>query len=324
MRLLLVEVRRLFARRFFWIGALALVIGMGVVLVITGFQSHVPTEADWAQARATAASEVQNAESQRERCQDAQRAGSTEGEEFPPGFDCNSIQAPSAETFLYDNPFHFTEEMGSRTHVLSIVLALFAFLVGATAVGAEWNHGTLAALLLWEPRRLRVFLAKLGALVFGGTAVSVLAYAANVAGHLGVAELRGVVGTISPDFQRELALIAVRGLGVTLVGAAVGFAIAFTLRRTAAAMGVALAYFGVAEIGARSFFEAPERWLLTTYIQAWLDKVATVSKYSCTPGGSCDMTTFTITMWQGGAFLIALGLFALAVAAAVFRRREVA
>ena len=44
------------------------------------------------------------------------------------------------------------------------IFAFMAFLVGATAAGAEWSAGTMQSLLYWEPRRVRVMVAKVAAL----------------------------------------------------------------------------------------------------------------------------------------------------------------
>ena len=323
MRLLWVEIRRLFARRFFWIGSVALIVGLGAVLLLTALESHVPTDAEWDQARAAAAAEAPRAEAERQRCLDDQRTGSSNSG-YPADTNCNVIQPPPPEEFLQVQPFRFGEEIVERTQVLSFVLTMFAFLVGATAIGAEWHHGTLAALLLWEPRRLRVFAAKLGALVLGATVVAALGYVANVAGHLGVAATRGVVGEVPAALQQEVALNATRGLAMALVGGAIGFAIAFTLRRTAAALGVLLGYLAIFEVGARMFFGSSDRWLATTFVRAWLFKDVIVSSYDCDAGGACGLTTFHVTMWQGGAYLLTAGFLTVLVAALVFRRREVA
>jgi len=135
-----------------------------------------------------------------------------------------------------------------------------------------------------------------------------------------------VVGNITVDFQRELVLTAARGFAATLAAAAAGFAIAYTLRRTAAALGVAIAYFGVVEIGARLFFQSDvEQFLLTRYTEAWLFLGATIYDYDCSGGGGvCAQQTIRLATWQGGAYLGGVALVLLVVAAVVFRRREVA
>jgi ABC-type transport system involved in multi-copper enzyme maturation permease subunit len=329
MRLLLVEVRRLFARRFVWIGALALLAGIGAVLVITAAQSNVPDAADRARAQQLASEQAASVQADRDACEASQRPGAEPSDpataRFPPGFNCNDIAEPSAEQFLVDRPFRFTEDMEDITQALTIVLALFAFLVGATAVGAEWHHGTMAALLLWEPRRLRVFTGKLLALLGGVTVISVAGYAVSVAGHWGVARLRGVVGPITADFQRDLALVTARGFAVVLAASAAGFALAYLLRRTAAALGVLIGYFGVVEIGSRIFFnERAEPFLLTSYTAAWLSNGLKLFRYDCGADGQCAEHTINLTLWQGGLYVGSVALILVLLSAVVFRRQEVA
>jgi ABC-2 type transport system permease protein len=332
MRLLLVEVRRLFARRFFWIGAVALLIGLGVSLGITAAQSEIPDAADRARAERVAAEQARQAETDRLACEEverARRAGETppspDAERFTPGTDCTLFTAAPADAFLVDDPFRFTQEMDDRTNVLTVVLALFAFLVGATAVGAEWHHGTLAALLLWEPRRLRVFLAKLVGLLTGVTFLGVTAYVASVAGHWAVARLRGVVGVLNVTFQRDLALATARGLALALVAAAAGYALALMLRRTAAALGVLIAYLGIVELGARAFFgQAWDPYMLSTQTAAWMLGKVTVYNYDCSIGGDCDPVVTTLTLQNAAIYLGAVAGTLLIAAAVSFRRREVA
>lgn len=322
MRLVLVELRRLFARRFFTVGATALLLGLGAILVVTAMQSSRPSEADWASARAAVVTGTQEAAVERETCRKSQLTNAGDPV-YPPEFDCDDIREPTAQSQLENSPFVFVDEIGSRTFGLSAVLMLFAFLVGATAVGAEWQHGTLTGLLLWEPRRIRVFVAKLLALLIGATTVGTAAYAANYGGLWLVARFRGVVGDVTTDAQAVAGLDAARGLALALVAGAMGFAIAFTLRHTAGAIGVALAYFGVLELGVRSFVPSAPKYLPITYVSAWLEKRAHITYPNCLEA-DCGTSEFLVTMWGGGAYLLGLGLVTLVLAAAVFRRREVA
>jgi len=330
MRLLLVEIRRLFARRFFWVGALALLAGIAAVLVITGAQSSQPTAADRARAEQLAAEQAPSVQADRQACEESQRPGAEPPadpnvQRFPPGFNCNDIVLPSADQFLTAQPFRFTANMDDITYAVTIVLALFAFLVGATAVGAEWHHGTMAALLLWESRRLRVFAGKLFALLGGVSVLAVAGYAASAVGFWGVARLRGVVGELTVAFQRDLSLITLRGFAVVLAAAMVGFALAYMLRRTAAALGVLIGYFGVVEVGTRVFFnERAEPFLLSSYTAAWLSNGYRIDRYSCDNAGGCAQWILNLQLWHGALYLGGVALVLLVASALFFRRQEVA
>ncbi len=291
MRLLLVELRRLFARRFFWIGALIMLAGFAAVLVITAAQSSLPTAADRASAQQLADEQAASVRADREACEESQRPGAEPPtdpnlERFQPGFNCSDIVPPTADQFLSARPFQLTENLEEITHSVTVVLALFAFLVGATAVGAEWHHGTMAALLLWETRRLRVFAGKLFALLGGVSLLALAGYATSAVGFWGVAKLRGEVGDLTVDFQRDIGLVTLRGFALVLTAAMAGFALAYMLRRTAAALGVLIGYFGVVEVGTRVFFnEGAEPYLLTSYVVAWLSNGFTILRYNCDQRG---------------------------------------
>jgi len=55
------------------------------------------------------------------------------------------------------------------------VLALVAYIVGASFVGAEWSSGGMMNLLLWRPRRLQVLGTKLAVLRRGPEPLASLA-----------------------------------------------------------------------------------------------------------------------------------------------------
>ena len=101
-----------------------------------------------------------------------------------------------------DRRFHYEHlpEILVGTSGFAIILG---WLLGASLAGAEWHAGTMATLLTWEPRRVRVLVAKLvaaGTLVFALTVVLQLL--------LGAALLTG--RDVPRDHQRDrLGLVAV-------------------------------------------------------------------------------------------------------------------
>jgi ABC-2 type transport system permease protein len=233
------------------------------------------------------------------------------------------ILTPRAEDFLGARPFVFTREVSGIQTGMTALSVLAAFLIGATAIGADWNHGTLGTLLLWEPRRIRVFLAKLAA-VLGLTALATaLAYAAGIGGAWAVARGFGFTGELEPGQPTEIALVAARGLALAIAAAACSFAIALTAKRTAAALGVLLAYIAVAEIGLRGFFDESERWLVSSQLIAWTQERYEYYVGECAIGTGCSIGQHTIGLTQAGVYLAILTVAALAAAAVIFRRREV-
>jgi ABC-2 type transport system permease protein len=253
-------------------------------------------------------------------------SASPDGELFPgefQGVDCATIAHPTAQDMLRSDYFSFRDDMPLRTIGVAVLLALLGYLVAASFVGAEWQHGTMAGLLLWEPRRVKVFLAKLFALFTGLAVVGVLAYAVTFGAHWLVADTLGDTAGVGPAFQRSLALTALRGIAVALVIAACGFAVAYAARLSAAALGLAIAYFIGAEIGLRLYRPESQPWLLTENVKAWLERGSTISIYDCADPSRCTERVLTLTMWQGGAYLAGLALILAVIAAVLFARRDV-
>lgn len=322
MRLLRVELARLAARRVTLVVVLMVLLGIAGVTAITAAQSRVPTTADQAEAQRFADSQTREQLARCERQQASPPAEQPTGE-FE-GVKCDQLGAVPSEYFLPAPPFDFRDAMPRRVEGLAVVLAMAGFLIGASLVGAEWSAGTLAALLTWEPRRVRVALTKLGALLLGVTALAALAYAELVGGSWLAADQRGTTDRVTVPFQQSLGLTTLRGLAVALAATAVGYALALALRSTAAALGVGFAYFAAAEIGLRLVDEDTQRWLATSNMAAWLERGGVrIPVYDCAPTGDCRERVIAISQWQGGAFLAAVALALLVLAVVVFRRRDI-
>ena len=71
------------------------------------------------------------------------------------------------------------------------LLALFGFVVGASFVGAEWSTGGMMNLLVWRPRRVRLLLGKLAALLLGVLRFVVVSGVAWLAALWTVSRFRG-------------------------------------------------------------------------------------------------------------------------------------
>jgi ABC-2 type transport system permease protein len=217
----------------------------------------------------------------------------------------------------------FADETRTIGTISTAITVLFAFFVGATAVGAEWRHGTLGALLLWEPRRMRVFAAKLGAMLGLTALVSTIGFATALGSGWLVSRVVGLTGTVGRAGVHAVVLQDLRGLALGAAAAACGFAVALTARRTAAALGVLMAYLAVGEIGVRGMSDESQGWLLSSRILAWTSENFTYYVDRCTIGDGCSRGAHLLGLSDGGSYLAVLTVVLLAVAAAIFRRREV-
>lgn len=213
--------------------------------------------------------------------------------------------------FVNSDTFRFTE----TTEVLkglSFPLVMLAWVVGASAIGAEWQPRTLSALLTWEPRRSRVLAAKLAAAAAAAAifvltleivfTLAVLPAGAAAAGGLDGADAR---------WWAEHAATAGRIVLVGVVAAAVGFALATIGKNTAAGLGGGFAYILVVENLVRGFKPEWSDWLLGTNMGRVIEGREGFGL------GSHSTTTAALILAAYAA-----GLFLLALAA--FRRREIA
>jgi hypothetical protein len=320
--LALAELSRLLARRFVQLMAVLLIAAFGVTVATTVASSHQPTAAEWAEAER----QVRTAEARfaqiRQECERIQG---------PANF-CDEYveREPRIEDYLA-GVFVFSAEIRGLVYFMVAFLALFAFLVAASFVGAELTSGGMTNLLLWRPQRMTVLGTKLGTVVAAAVAVSVVASVLYIGAFYAIAEARGVPGDLDGEFWRDLTLTVGRGLGLVIFAAAVGFGAATLGRHTAAALGLVATYAIVWEIGARIVFEVielgrPDQYMLSSYLGAWMaGDVSFYDQYACADnfGASCSQQ-YQLT-WIHAAAVFAITLAALVGGAfATFRHRDLA
>jgi ABC-type transport system involved in multi-copper enzyme maturation permease subunit len=299
--LLAVEWRRVLARRLVRVSAALAVLAVLAAGVIALLVSRDTDAASLAQAQAARQVEVQ-------RC----IAGQLEG--VPADVPADHRAEFCEQGFIppvQDRRFHYEHlpEILVGTSGFAIILG---WLLGASLVGAEWHAGTMATLLTWEPRRVRVLVAKLvaaGTLVFALTVVLQLL--------LGVALLpaglfRGTTNGIDSDWLRSLSGVGLRVAAVSVVGATMGLSIATIGRNTAAALGIAFGYLAIVENAIRGLRPNWSPWLLGDNI------IVVITNQT-------QNTPLVGRSTLGAAALVACYALALLAAALfTFRRRDIA
>lgn len=325
MRLFAVEVRRLLARRLLRIITLLVFLALIFTLAKTSYDSHPPTAAQRASASAQAAAAATQQPPLAQQIKDCEQAKAS-GHGPPKDFDCQqAIHAPRAADFLRDTIFHFAAQIPGRIVGFSVVLALLGFVVGASSVGAEWSAGTLAGLLMWEPRRLRVLVSKVLAVVVVLGGVGALVLALDIYGHYGIALARGDTSHVTQGLMLSTVYAGLRGVALGVAAGLIGFAVAGTLRHTSAALGLGFAYFVGAELALRILWKGSAPWLLTTNVGAWLSKGIRVPvPTNCAAGpANCQARELHISLTHGAVYLGVLFAGALLICAVTFRRRDV-
>jgi hypothetical protein len=223
---------------------------------------------------------------------------------------CEETLVPPAVEFGGDPAFRLSDlkEIYIGT---GVILALVAWMLAGSFIGAEWRAGTVSTMLTWEPRRIRVILAKAAVAVAMAFVGTVLLQAILGAALVPAAAFRGSTEGTDVVWLRETAGVVVRGATVSAVAAALGFSLAAVARNTAAAFGTAFAYMIVFEQILAVLRPGWQKWLLVVNVGVFLS------------GNPQDIGVIGRSAFGAGLLLGAYALGLVFVATALFRLRDV-
>jgi ABC-2 type transport system permease protein len=338
MKLFAAEWRRFFARRFTRIMLVFVVAVMAAIAIGTAVNSHRINAATRARAHQEYVQVVAQQQQDHDNCVAAQNGGPDPDGRYrlPPGATCDDFFPPDTgltEDDFLNPPWNFADSARDVVLLYAGLLTLFAFAVGASYVGAEWASGGMMNLLLWRPRRAPVLATKLVTLLASVVVAGVVLYAVWMGMWAGVAATRGVWGHATAGTIRSIGLLSVRAMVIGLVAAAIGFGIASIGRGTATALGVAIGYVLLFEGAGHVIFgrlldeKRPQRFFLSSYVDAFLTKKATFGADTCEAGLNgliqCRSTHWTIGSGAASAVLGILLAAVLVWAFIAFWRRDV-
>lgn len=335
MSLYTAETRRLVKRRFtkiLLIGAVAVLAAIAAGMFFT-HEKIGPAQVAVAQQKADAdfQQQTQSADQQKQLCRKAK--GTPDAAHFPPS--CDEITPPARDTFqtqwYLPATFILRDDFGAMVTTLAGVLALAAFVVGASFVGAEWNSGGMMNLLLWRPRRLQVLGAKLGALLLSLTAYGVVISAAWTGIFWLIARYRGTTAGMTSGVWQSFGLAELRALVLVLVAAAVGFGLASAGRHTAVAFGVAIGVAVIMQVGLVTVLQLAkvkfaELYLIRIWLQAWLEKSVKLQDHDAcnfSVGNGCEPDSMTLTWQQSGTAMAILVVLVVGAALWTVRSRDI-
>lgn len=315
--LLRAELRRLWSRRFVRVVLLVALAGFlaGNAIAVTQFSRPTPEALAEAETRLAAA--VEENEQFRQECLDQAVADGEDPELFcgPP----TSERGFELAWFLDKPSFVLADNLPGGATAVAVATAAVLFIVGATYIGAEWSTRSMAALLFWEPRRLRVMAVKAAVVVGVAVVLGIVSQAAWTGAAVLLARWKGSA-TTDEGFWSSLLAQQARSVLFVVVVALLGFGLAHLLRNTGAALGVGFAYFAVVETAVRFTWPSVQAFLVTDNALALL-----------TPGGwriyvseSFDDTGREILLSnaRGGLTLVVYAAVPLAVGTWAFRRRD--
>jgi ABC-type transport system involved in multi-copper enzyme maturation permease subunit len=191
--------------------------------------------------------------------------------------------------------------------------AALAFIIGATAGGAEWAARTMEALLVWEPRRVRLMLAKVAALslVIAVAAVVVQVMVGALA-RLAVAG-RGSMADAGEHFWRTYTGNGATALALAVFAAIFGFTIASLTRNTGFALGAGFVYLAVID-------------RVLVLLPNWIDKFTLFNNVAAFLNHGADVNhgdPVTLSTLRAGITLSAYIAVLFALATTLFQRRDV-
>jgi ABC-2 type transport system permease protein len=329
------ETRRLVKRRFtkfFVIGALVVLVAVAAGVFFTN-QKVGPAQIAGAQQAADR--DLQNAQQQaaleQQRC--AAAPGTADAGNYPS--DCSQLYMPTKADFpassYMPSTFDFRKNFGDMVTTLAALLALMAFVVGASFVGAEWTSGGMMNLLLWRPQRLKVLGTKLLALTVALTALTAVTAIVWTGLFALIAQQRGSLKSMTSGAWQSFAITEVRALILVLVVGAVGFGLASLGRHTATALGVAIGViivfqFGLGTVLSLANVKFTEAYLIPVWGIAWMNKSVKLENYNAcnfSASNGCLPDTLTLTWQMAGGLLAAVIVLVLGAALWTMRSRDV-
>lgn len=298
-RLLSSELLRARSRRLVKVLLIVGVLGILVGVTIGAFHSHKPS-----------AAEVAHAEQQRQASLRAcvrHWVGPT-----PPGETVEQACAPQGQQqFLPQNAFD-VNNIGDLLRGTSINLIVIGWLLGASLAGAEWAAGTMTTLLTWEPRRMRVLLAKLIAVVVTVLLLTLALQLLLVGALWLLAATRGV-NVPGPGLWHGIFGSLLRVSALSAVAGVFGMAIAMYTRSVTAAMASGFIYLAVIEGLIRAYRPGFSRYLIGDNAAAWV---------SGHPFSASD-PSYAVTVAHGVVVLLIYAAILVGAAAVSFRGRDV-
>ena len=228
-----------------------------------------------------------------------------------PGGDVDAFCREQADpsSYLPGQPLPLSE-LPEILRGLSFIAILIGLVIGASAVGASWQSGTITTILTWEPRRSRVALVRAVVVAVGVFVLVAVLLGVFAALFWTATSLHGVTST--PDgWASDLAGVLARVSALAAAASIIGGAIAMIGRNTAAALGGVFVYLAVFE-GVLRGLRPGLGWFLLG------DNIAAVVS-----GRGLSIADGTLTAGRAGVTVAVYTFGLLAVATAWFRVRDV-
>ncbi len=213
------------------------------------------------------------------------------------------------------NPAVMTDWWIADSHEGFLAVAMFflfmgGFFGGATVAGGEWRAGTVATILTWEPRRLRLHGARSASGAVLAFVVSLGLQILFLASFLPAVLVNGTTAGADAAFWSSLVVVVIRTSVITAAAAVLAIALATIGRNTAFAVILMFAWLVAGEGLIRSLWPSVSDWL-------WSENLGTVMTGTRLDDVGRDPLVAAVTLLVYCAVIVA-------VATLSFQRRDVA
>lgn len=201
--------------------------------------------------------------------------------------------------------------MVENVESIGFPLLMLAWVIGASAIGGEWQHRTVSALLTWEPRRVRVLAAKLVATSIFVVLVVLLLDAFFTLVMVPATAAHGSFDGVDSEWWTDLLGATARSAAAAVLASWLGFGLATIGKNTGAALGAGFVYLVVAEP------------MIHAWKPHWNDWFLGPNLGRIVFGGD-SFGVAERSAVEAGAVLLLWGAVVLGAATWFFRRREIA
>ncbi len=317
-RLVRVEVLRLFSRRLLKLAVAGVLALVAVIVVIDAINHTKDSSAEFAQFKAERLAQYDKFRAENPPPPGQEFHPSREEVAQSPASFCFGGSTPQSEDPCSrrppKEPYVVREKLVDFGKAVAVICAFAAFLIGASAAGAEWSAGTMQSLLYWEPRRVRVVLAKVIGLLAVVAMLVVLAESLFTLLAFAAGQTRGTTAGVTGGVWSGHLLLVGRAVLFAGFAAVLGFSVAFATRVTAAAVGIAFIYFAILE----QLLVVWKIWLgkytIGPLLGSWLNNGLQTEM---------DGKVLTLTGQRAGITLAIYALVMLTAATVWFRQRDV-
>ncbi|MFK5645092.1 ABC transporter permease subunit [Ornithinimicrobium sp. LYQ121] len=313
MRLLVVELRRLVARKVVWLTLLGAV-AVSLVSVAGIFSQARQIDAARAGGDSDYQRMVEESEFQQEECLRMQDQDRRQSGDASIDYGCADWQVPTIEEFYGQLP-SLAEQLGYALQGMAYPVMFLALAMGSTAVAAEFAHRTMGTWLTFVPRRTPVFVSKLLAPALAALPMTLVGLAVVWLGVTLVYRIFELDTALGADGWSSTLWMAVRIAVLAMVAGAFGAAAAFLVRHTGVVLGLMIGYLVLVEGMIGSMFGWVPRYGLARNIGAWVQDGTSWSTYTdCQRMEGCREVTQTLSLTHG-AVVIGVVLVVVTVAA---------